>query len=239
MVGALRSSRCTTNDTSTRIGIALFLAFNYLLGLFVPFPFRLLSCVTFLAWVLRSCMGYPYPNIFPFFCRLCWRRVTLSTFRTITILGADFWAGRISRPFHASLPSLPSHRGDNCDNCCDWEHLSPRWSIARSDCDYTHAQVTQVTVFEFCLPVGYVFFDVFNQNANPQTLRITSPVLEARSTCISFWYASYGSGSTTSLSVQRLLPAGDETSGEEVNNGWSLSDHAVFQIITLIINGLN
>lgn len=109
---------------------------------------------------------------------------------------------------------------------CDFQRDSCSWTNVTTDPDFRWAAATisrrptSLPDHTFSGPAGYVFFDVFNQNANPQTLRLTSPVLEGRTSCISFWYASFGSGSATALSLQRLLPDGDESSGEEI---WKVS----------------
>lgn len=55
--------------------------------------------------------------------------------------------------------------------------------------------------------VGYAYFDVFNQNAQPQSLTLLSPPMDKNEDnnpiCISFWYAYFGASDTTKLKVVR------------------------------------
>lgn len=57
------------------------------------------------------------------------------------------------------------------------------------------------------LTVGYAYFDVFNQNARPQSLSLLSPPLDKSEdnapVCICFWYAYFGASDTTRLKVVR------------------------------------
>uniref|UniRef100_A0A6A7FLR1 MAM and LDL-receptor class A domain-containing protein 2-like n=1 Tax=Hirondellea gigas TaxID=1518452 RepID=A0A6A7FLR1_9CRUS len=105
---------------------------------------------------------------------------------------------------------------------CDFQRDSCSWVNTTTDPDFRWASAsisrrpTSLPDHTFGGSVGYVFFDVFNQNANKQTLRKTSPVLDGKESCIGFWYASFGSGSESSLSLERLLPEGDDTRGEQI-----------------------
>lgn len=57
------------------------------------------------------------------------------------------------------------------------------------------------------MTVGYAYFDVFNQNARPQSLSLLSPPLDKSDdnapVCLSFWYAYFGASDTTRLKVVR------------------------------------
>ena len=57
------------------------------------------------------------------------------------------------------------------------------------------------------LTVGYAYFDVFNQNARPQSLSLLSPSLDKSEdnapVCLTFWYAYFGASDTTRLKVVR------------------------------------
>ncbi|XP_076309730.1 MAM and LDL-receptor class A domain-containing protein 1-like isoform X2 [Tachypleus tridentatus] len=64
----------------------------------------------------------------------------------------------------------------------------------------------------FGAPAGYAFFDIFNQNVvqNPilRSPKFASALVDNR--CISFWFAPFGRGESTTLSVVRVkLPASD------------------------------
>ncbi|XP_047739184.1 MAM and LDL-receptor class A domain-containing protein 2 isoform X2 [Hyalella azteca] len=109
---------------------------------------------------------------------------------------------------------------------CDFQRDSCRWVNTTTDPDFrwSYASIarrpTSILDHTFGGPLGYVFFDVFNQNANPQSLRLTSPVLRGQTVCFSFWYAAFGSGSTTSLKVLQVLPdSTDSITGETL---WKL-----------------
>lgn len=70
----------------------------------------------------------------------------------------------------------------------------------------THDGALSLPFFLF-LSVGYAYFDVFNQNARPQTLSLLSPPLDKSEdnapVCLSFWYAYFGASDTTRLKVVR------------------------------------
>ncbi|XP_076343697.1 MAM and LDL-receptor class A domain-containing protein 1-like [Tachypleus tridentatus] len=65
----------------------------------------------------------------------------------------------------------------------------------------------------FGAPAGYAFFDIFNQNVvqNPilRSPQFESALMDSR--CISFWFAPFGRGESTVLSVVRVEPAEPET----------------------------
>ncbi|KAL3186489.1 hypothetical protein MRX96_027527 [Rhipicephalus microplus] len=53
-------------------------------------------------------------------------------------------------------------------------------------------------------PTGYIFFDIFNQNSvqNPVLRSSTIPALEGQAErCLSFWFAPFGRGESSTLSV--------------------------------------
>lgn len=68
-----------------------------------------------------------------------------------------------------------------------------------------HSALTSLTFFS--VTVGYAYFDVFNQNARPQTLSLLSPPLDKSEdnapVCLCFWYAYFGASDTTRLKVVR------------------------------------
>ncbi|XP_075731768.1 MAM and LDL-receptor class A domain-containing protein 1 isoform X1 [Rhipicephalus microplus] len=65
-------------------------------------------------------------------------------------------------------------------------------------------------------PTGYIFFDIFNQNSvqNPVLRSSTIPALEGQAErCLSFWFAPFGRGESSTLSVfqaPEAPPAGDD-----------------------------
>lgn len=65
-------------------------------------------------------------------------------------------------------------------------------------------------------PTGYIFFDIFNQNSvqNPVLRSSTIPALEGQTErCLSFWFAPFGRGESSTLSVfqaPEAPPAGDD-----------------------------
>ncbi|RWS04929.1 MAM domain-containing protein 4-like protein, partial [Dinothrombium tinctorium] len=65
----------------------------------------------------------------------------------------------------------------------------------------------------FRAPIGYIFFDVFNQNTLQQpSLRSPKfPPLEGEVTkqCLTFWFSGFGRGDSTSLSVYHVVETGE------------------------------
>lgn len=65
-------------------------------------------------------------------------------------------------------------------------------------------------------PTGYIFFDIFNQNSvqNPVLRSSPIPALEGETErCLSFWFAPFGRGESSTLSVFRAAevpPSGDD-----------------------------
>ena len=68
----------------------------------------------------------------------------------------------------------------------------------------------------FRAPVGYVYFDVFNQNTvqspslrSPKFPAITGDVTKA---CLSFWFSGFGRGESTTLNIYQI--SGGETASD-------------------------
>ncbi|XP_049780981.1 MAM and LDL-receptor class A domain-containing protein 1-like [Schistocerca cancellata] len=80
----------------------------------------------------------------------------------------------------------------------------------------------------FGAPGGYVYFDLFNQNAAASTVRLISPVIEAtddRQLCFSFWFAAFGQGDMAEL---RVVRQDNNTSGDyPPEKLWTLSAGAL------------
>jgi hypothetical protein len=57
------------------------------------------------------------------------------------------------------------------------------------------------------LAEGYIYFDLFNQNAGTNTVRLVSPTISAteeQTLCFTFWFAVFGTGQSAELRVIRL-----------------------------------
>ncbi|KAK3871532.1 hypothetical protein Pcinc_023337 [Petrolisthes cinctipes] len=106
---------------------------------------------------------------------------------------------------------------------CDFQRDACMWKNITSDPDFrwTTASVSRrpanLPDHTFGGPVGYAYFDVFNQNARPQSLTLLSPPMDKDEDnapiCISFWYAYFGASDTTKLKVVR--ESYDRTAEEE------------------------
>ncbi|KAK8757476.1 hypothetical protein V5799_004893 [Amblyomma americanum] len=76
-------------------------------------------------------------------------------------------------------------------------------------------------------PTGYIFFDIFNQNSvqNPVLRSAPIPALEGQTErCLSFWFAPFGRGESSTLSVfqaPEAPPAGDDAPPAGTNGGAS------------------
>ncbi|XP_066937101.1 MAM and LDL-receptor class A domain-containing protein 1-like [Macrobrachium rosenbergii] len=118
---------------------------------------------------------------------------------------------------------------------CDFQRSVCQWTNTTTDSDFrwTTASISRrpanLPDHTFSGPVGYAYFDVFNQNARPQTLTFMSPPMEKSADnqpiCLTFWFAYFGAGDTTKLKVH--LEPYDKNAEEGKEGGtptelWSL-----------------
>ncbi|XP_045139382.1 MAM and LDL-receptor class A domain-containing protein 1-like isoform X3 [Portunus trituberculatus] len=108
-----------------------------------------------------------------------------------------------------TMPKKASTSGGDCSfqhNTCQWKNIT-----TDSDFRWTTASISRrpanLPDHTFGGPIGYAYFDVFNQNARPQSLSLLSPPLDKSDdnapVCLSFWYAYFGASDTTRLKVVR------------------------------------
>ena len=76
-------------------------------------------------------------------------------------------------------------------------------------------QIGWEIIIHIYFAVGYVYFDIFNQNdAKSQMVTLMSPVMpktsDRQDVCLTFWYTAFGSGSSTILTVTRQDAPADE-----------------------------
>ncbi|CAL4111317.1 unnamed protein product, partial [Meganyctiphanes norvegica] len=126
--------------------------------------------------------------------------------------GSGFMALDDITLFKGDCSTVPEKAATSSGDC-DFQHGTCQWKNTTSDTDFrwTTASISRrpanLPDHTFGGPVGYSYFDVFNQNAKPQTLSLVSPVTLATEDksplCLSFWYASFGSGDSTYLKAHR------------------------------------
>ncbi|XP_069156146.1 MAM and LDL-receptor class A domain-containing protein 1 isoform X2 [Procambarus clarkii] len=96
---------------------------------------------------------------------------------------------------------------------CDFQRDACLWKNVTTDADFrwTTASISRrpanLPDHTFGGPIGYAYFDVFNQNARPQSLMLLSPPMDKTSDnspiCFTFWYAYFGASESTKLKVTR------------------------------------
>ncbi|KAK7075223.1 hypothetical protein SK128_016275 [Halocaridina rubra] len=96
---------------------------------------------------------------------------------------------------------------------CDFQRDACQWRNETTDRDFrwTTASISRrpanLPDHTFSGPIGYAYFDVFNQNAEAQSLTLMSPPIKKSPNnapmCLSFWFAYFGASETTKLKVQR------------------------------------
>ncbi|XP_063609951.1 MAM and LDL-receptor class A domain-containing protein 1-like [Penaeus indicus] len=118
---------------------------------------------------------------------------------------------------------------------CDFQRNACQWKNSTTDSDFrwTTASISRrpanLPDHTFGGPIGYAYFDVFNQAARPQSLTFTSPPMDKSADgtpiCLTFWYAYFGASESTKLKISRETYDKNAEEGEEEGNAeeiWSL-----------------
>ncbi|XP_046406809.1 MAM and LDL-receptor class A domain-containing protein 1-like [Ischnura elegans] len=117
-----------------------------------------------------------------------------------------FYAGACS-----TKPSAATVRTGDCRferDICAWqnetqEKNSPSWRLAT-----VSRRPANLPDKTFGAPEGYIYFDLFNQNAGSNMVRLISPQITATQEeptflCFSFWFAAFGNGDAAELRIVR------------------------------------
>ncbi|XP_071534110.1 MAM and LDL-receptor class A domain-containing protein 1-like [Panulirus ornatus] len=123
----------------------------------------------------------------------------------------------------STMPQKATTLSGDCDfqrNACQWKNTT-----TDSDFRWTTASISRrpanLPDHTFGGPIGYAYFDVFNQNARPQSLTLlSSPMDKAEDNnpiCFTFWYAYFGASESTKLKLIR--EAYDKTADEDQKAG--------------------
>ncbi|XP_037070562.1 MAM and LDL-receptor class A domain-containing protein 2-like [Pollicipes pollicipes] len=133
----------------------------------------------------------------------------------------------------AQKPPFSTVSASDCDftrDACGWRNTTTdqdstqRWRLATLGRKPSNLDDHTLNTMQ-----GYVYFDAFNNNNEPLTLRLISPALEPRGDerflCVAFWYAALSRAPTATLNVVRqMVPAeGQEPSGDDDRVVWSLT----------------
>ncbi|KAK4319846.1 hypothetical protein Pmani_009261 [Petrolisthes manimaculis] len=114
--------------------------------------------------------------------------------------------------FEGNCPSLPEAAMVRAGDCtftrgsCGWRNLTsdPDFAWVAASPSRRPANMLDHT---YGSQGGYIYFDVFNFNGRTQRLQLVSPTLEPPSdrspSCISFWFAGFGSENSTLRVYQR------------------------------------
>ncbi|XP_069937459.1 MAM and LDL-receptor class A domain-containing protein 1-like, partial [Cherax quadricarinatus] len=124
----------------------------------------------------------------------------------------------------STKPQKAITSGGDCDfqrDACQWKNMT-----TDSDFRWTTASISRrpanLPDHTFGGPIGYAYFDVFNQNARPQSLTLLSPPMDKSKDnspiCFTFWYAYFGASESTKLKVTRELYNKDATEGNSTGS---------------------
>ncbi|XP_042145259.1 MAM and LDL-receptor class A domain-containing protein 1 [Ixodes scapularis] len=87
-------------------------------------------------------------------------------------------------------------------------------------------------------PTGYIFFDIFNQNSVQNPVLRSTPIAAAdgeTERCLSFWFAPFGRGESSTLSVFRAAeapPAGEEPAAASSNGNGAAPRVLIWRLST-------
>ncbi|KAG7168141.1 MAM and LDL-receptor class A domain-containing protein 1-like 2 [Homarus americanus] len=122
----------------------------------------------------------------------------------------------------STKPAKAMTTGGDCDfqrDACLWKNVT-----TDSDFRWTTASISRrpanLPDHTFSGPIGYAYFDVFNQNARPQSLGLHSPPMDKSADnspiCLTFWYAYFGASESTILKISREPYNKEVAEGERV-----------------------
>ncbi|XP_071534123.1 MAM and LDL-receptor class A domain-containing protein 1-like [Panulirus ornatus] len=121
--------------------------------------------------------------------------------------------------FEGECPTIPGAalvRAGDCSftrGSCGWRNFTSDSHFYWKSASPIRPPVTMKD-HTYGAPNGYIYFDVFNLNSEPQRLQLVSPLMEPDAggspLCFTFWFASFGADSNTTLKVFQR-PARDDS----------------------------